>query len=487
MPAQPIKGGQLRVLTGDQIKQIDQATAQLLGQTGIKMEHPEALKMCAEAGCEVDFDTQIVKMPEEVWRRAIEQAPAQTPLYGKDPQYDVMLDDSDDVYSMGGAGALWVVDLDGNHRPSTMQDLRDLTRLQDSFKYYHIAHFLVLPQDIPQVGSEQLVFAEMMKNTQRPHHTLAGGSNGVKWLVEMAAVLAGSTKAVQERPTFAVNVCVHSPLHHTFDSLDETIECAKWNVPMLIEADAIAGGTSPFTIAGTLVEVNANVLGCIALAQFVQPAVPCIYSSATGIMDMREANYAGNAPEATLIHAAQTQLSHYYHLPFQGANPTDSKVPDAQCGYERASHFLTLALAGCNIIHVATGNLEAMRLASYEQCVVDHEILGATFRIVEGIQVDEDMLGVDVINQVGPGGHFLDTDHTLKYLRRTRWQPAITDRGQWETWERKGATTMRQRANAEARRILTEHHPVYVTEEQVAEIDRIAAAAQKDQADKHET
>ena len=480
MPATPLKGGQLKVLTEDQVRQIDVATAEVLDKTGIRMEHAEALRLCADNGCQVDFDDQTVKMPEAVWKEAIAQAPSQVTLYGRTPERDVRLDDSDDVYTMGGAGSLWVVDLDGERRPATMQDLRDLTRLQDAFEYYHIAHFLVLPQDIPQVGSEQLVFAEMQKNTQRPHHTLGGGSKGIEWLVEIASVLAGGSEAVTRRPTFAVNVCVHSPLHHPHETLDEIIACARLHLPILMEADAIAGGTSPFTIAGTLVEVNANVLAGVALAQWVRPGAPCIYSSATGIMDMREVNYAGNAPEATLIHAAQTQLSHYYHLPFQGANPTDSKVPDAQCGYERASHFLTLALAGCNIIHVATGNLEAMRTASYEQCVIDHEILGATFRILEGIQVDEGTLGTEVIAEVEPGGSFLGTEHTIKYLRSQRWQPAITDRSQWETWEERGATTMRQRANAEARRILAEHQPHYVTDEQAAEIDAIATAAHKD-------
>ncbi len=481
MPATPLKGGQLKVLTEEELARIDQATVQVLEKTGIRMEHAEALKLCADNDCEVDFNNQIVRMREEVWKEALARAPSQVTLYGQVPERNVLLDDSDDVYVMGGAGSLWVVDLEGERRPATTQDLRDLTRLQDAFEHYHIAHFLVLPQDMPQVGSEQLVFAEMQKNTQRPHHTLGGGSNGIKWLVETASVLAGSAQAVEQRPTFAVNVCVHSPLHHPYEALDETIACAQRHLPMLVEADAIAGASSPFTMAGALVEVNANVLACIALAQWVRAGAPCIYSSSTGIMDMREVNYAGNAPEATLIHAAQTQLSHYYHLPFQGANPTDSKVPDAQCGYERASHFLTLALAGCNIIHVATGNLEAMRTASYEQCVVDHEILGATFRIVEAIQIDADTLGVEVLAEVGSSGSFLATDHTVKYLRRERWQPALTDRSQWETWEERGATTMRQRANAEARRILAEHQPEYVSEEQAAEIDRIARAAQKDQ------
>ena len=128
------------------------------------------------------------------------------------------------------------------------------------------------------------------------------------------------------------------------------------------------------------------------------------------------------------IHIATDQVAHFYHLPFQGGNTCDSKLPDAQMGYERALHFLALALGGCNIIHVATGNLEQMRLASYEQCVIDNEILGATFRIVEGITIDKDTLGVEALKKVGPQGNFLAHEHTLKYLRKTRWMPTLIDR-----------------------------------------------------------
>lgn len=148
-------------------------------------------------------------------------------------------------------------------------------------------------------------------------------------------------------------------------------------------------------------------------------------------------------------------------------------------GYERALHFLALALGGCNIIHVATGNLEQMRLASYEQCLLDNEILGAAFRIVEGITVNKDTLGVEVLKEVGPQGNFLAHSHTLRYLRKTRWVPALTDRRSWEAWEINGAKDMRDRALQQVKKILKEHDPQYVSEDVKEEIDRVAQAAQK--------
>jgi len=479
MAVQGIKGGGLEVLSREEIHQIHISTLEVLEEVGVKVEYKSALELMADNGCKVNFNKKIVKVPEYVLRKFLQFAPSKITLYGKKPDFDVILDDSNTVYTMGGAGATHVLDLNGDRRPATLKDLADLTRLQDVLENMHIAHFLVLPQDIPQEGSDRIVFATMLKHTQRPHHTIPAGIQGIRDHIKIASIVAGDTNRLMQRPFYLENVCLESPLYHPKERVEELMEIAKYGIPMLVEEDALAGATTPFTIAGTLVEQNANILCAIILAQMVNPGTPCIYSIDSGIMDMRVGNFSAAAPESTLLHIATNQMAHFYHLPFQGGNTCDSKLPDAQMGYERALHFLALALGGCNIIHVATGNLEQMRLASYEQCLIDNEILGATFRIVKGITVDKDTLAVEVLKEVGPGGNFLAHNHTLKYLRKTRWMPKLTDRKNWEAWEADGAKDMRDRARDEAKRILKEHHPQYLSPKVEKEIDRIASAAQK--------
>jgi len=481
MAMQGIKGGQIKVISDDEVHRIHLATLEVLEKVGIRIPHRQALELLADAGCDVNFANGIARVPEHVLMAALSKAPNRITLYGKTPEFDVVLDSTPYVYTLGGAGATMVIDLDGKRRPSTLEDLVKLTRLQEGFENLHLAHFLVLPQDIPQPGSDRIVFATMLQNTRRHHHTIPAGPQGVRDHVAMAAVLAGSTEEVSRRPFYMENLCVNSPLYIKEESVDEIFEVAKFRIPMLMEADSIAGGTSPFTIAGAAVEINASVLSGIMLAQMANPGTPCIYSSSSGIMDMRAANYSAAAPEATLLHMVSTQMAHFYNLPYQGANTCDSKISDAQMGYERALHFLALAHAGCNIIHVATGNLEGMRLASYEQCLLDNEILGAAFRIAQGVIVDRDTLAIDVFADVGPGpgAQFLDHDHTVKYLRRERWQPSLTSREPWETWETKGALDMRQRANAEARRILAQQWAPYVSEAQASELEEMAQAMQR--------
>jgi trimethylamine--corrinoid protein Co-methyltransferase len=177
----------------------------------------------------------------------------------------------------------------------------------------------------------------------------------------------------------------------------------------------------------------------------------------------------------------QAQLAHHYNLPYYGSNTPDSKLPDSQMGYESALHFLGCALGGVNIIHVAIGNLEMMSLASYEKCLIDNEILGATFRMLRGIDCSTDAIDLDTFSKVKHSGQFLETDHTRRYLRKDRWEPSLTDRNSWAKWlSQYGGKDMRERAIERAKVILEKHHPVYIDEKKSAEIDRIARAAQSE-------
>jgi trimethylamine--corrinoid protein Co-methyltransferase len=321
----------------------------------------------------------------------------------------------------------------------------------------------------------------MLKNNTRNFYALTGGCReGLEFELRMSEICAGSIETVRRKPFFVAGLCVLSPLTHRGDFVEELWACGDNNIPVYVEADASAGGTTPFTMAGCAVEVNANVLAAIALAQMKNPGAPCIYSSSAGLFDMGSLYFAGSAPESTLMHMASTQLAHYYKLPYYGANTPDSKLPDAQMGYETMQHFMGLATAGCNIIHVAIGNLEMMRLASFEACLIANEMLGATFRFLQGMDCSRDAIGVKTFREVKHQSKFIETMHSLKYSNSNeRWNPKLTDRNSWEVWKQKtGGKDMAQRANEQAKKILQQDHPLYVTDQQAREIDSIAKEAQ---------
>jgi trimethylamine--corrinoid protein Co-methyltransferase len=232
-------------------------------------------------------------------------------------------------------------------------------------------------------------------------------------------------------------------------------------------------------VAGTLVEECANVLCGVTLAQLVSPGVPCIFAIASGLMNPASGDYCGAAPETNLLHAATAQMAHFYNLPFQGGTGIEATLPDAQAGYERALQVLSNALAGTNFIHLSLGMLEQMLLANYEQCVIDNEIIGSAFRVVEGIEVNPDTIALDVLKEVGPGGSFMAHEHTVKYLRQVLWQPKLANRDRWSAWQAAGGKDLREKAKDTAREILKTHHPKPLTDAQEREIDKIAQAGQK--------
>lgn len=478
MPIRGLKGGQYKVLSDEQIHDIHIATLEVLEEVGVRVEHKSALEIFRDNGCDVDFKERIVRIPEHILNKALSTCPSRFTLYGRRPEFDVKVD-TQSVYTIGGSSALYVLGLDGKRRPATLKDLEDLTRLQDALENLHIMHAIVIPQDIPQDGFDRILFAAVMKNTSRNYYSQSNGAQGIMDQVEMASVILGSKEEVSKKPIFTIVICMTSPLTQANIRVEELIECAKSGIPIYVEVDAQPGATTPITLAGTLVEQNANVLCGITLAQLIRPGLPCIYAIASGIMDMSTGNYSGGAPETTLLHAATAQVAHYYNLPFQGGTGIDATIPDAQAGYERALQVLGCSLAGTNFVHLSIGMMEQMLLASYEQCVIDNEILGATFKIVEGIELNRDTLAIDVIKEVGPGGNYLTHEHTLKYLRKVRWFPRITNREKWNTWESRGAKDMRERAKEEVQRILKEHNPRHLTGKQIAEIDRICRNTQK--------
>jgi trimethylamine---corrinoid protein Co-methyltransferase len=473
-----LRGGQLSFLSPDGVADIHAAVTEVLEEVGVRIPHRPALEVMEAHGCRVDFERSVVRTPESVLRRCLAGAPSSFTLYARDPGWDVRVDRRS-VHTIGGSSALFVVGLDGRRRPATLRDLADLTRLQDSLENLDVMHGIVNPQDIPQEGFDRILFSTVMANTRRNYYSQALGAQGVRDQVEMASLVAGSRAAFQARPFFSIVLCLVSPLTHPRIRVEELMECAAQGIPVYVEADALAGATTPVTLAGTLVEQSANVLTGVCLAQMIRPGLPCVYSIASAIMDMSTGNYSGGAPETQILHAATAQLAHSFGLPCQAGTGIDATLSDAQAGYERALQVLTCALAGADFVHLSVGMLEQMLTSSYESCVIDDEILGAAFRIARGMEVSPETIALDLIKKVGIGGEYITEEHTTRHFREVTWFPSITNRQRWEGWLGAGGLDMRQRGVEKARKILAEHHPASLEPRLQAELDRMARSMQQ--------
>ena len=268
------------------------------------MDYRPALEIMEANGCRGDFEKKTVRTPKQVLRQCLSTAPSRFTLYGRDPRYDVPVDQRN-VYTIRAAPPpswSWVWTACAGPRPSG--DLEDLTRLQDALANLHIMHGIVNPQDIPQKGFDRILFSAVSRNTLRNYYSQALGARGVRDQVEMASLLARSRNAFQEKPFFTIVVCLVSPLVHPSFRTEELMESATFGVPVYVEGDDLAG---------------ANILSGICLAEMVRPGLPCIYSIASGIPDMTTGSYSGGAPETQILHGATAQLAHSFGVPARRA------------------------------------------------------------------------------------------------------------------------------------------------------------------------
>ncbi len=478
LPMRPRLPRPLEFLTEDQVAAVHGSVLRVLSEVGVRVEWRPALEVFAAHDCAVDFEKRLVKIPENVLQRALSTCPQEFTLHARDPKQHIHVT-LDDVYTIAGSSALNVLDLEGVHRPAVLQDLIDFTRLIDALPMADIMHAMVIPQDIPQAGSDRLLFSTIMQHTTKHYYSQGQGGTSVADQVQLASIVQGSAEAVRSRPCFSFVICLNSPLIHAAERVQEMMECARCGIPVWLEATNMMGATGPVTIAGALVEQTANVLASVTLMQLLNPGHPCIFSIASGGFNMRSGAYIAASPEAVLLHCATAQLARYYHVPFQGGCGVDSCLPDSQAAYERTMQAVTMSLAGVNFIHLAFGMMAQLLTSSYEQAVIDNEIFAAAFRLAQGIQVTPDTLAMDQIMQAGPGGQFLNQKHTLLHYRE-QWQPELTARMAWdELQQARGGKDMRQRANELARQILKERRPAPLDEVQARELNRLATELQK--------
>lgn len=452
-----LTGGQYRPLSEKQIEQIHRASLKVLQETGVRVENQEALALYRRGGARVDGQ-QVLISPEMV-EEALRTAPSQLLLAGQDPDHDLLLEGKR-VYAGTGGSPTMVLDPGAEAvRPATLQDLADLARLADALTHCDFVHIPLHPVDIPEGDVPLNRFYACLSNSGK--HVMGGvySVDGARQVIELGTLIVGSLAALQERPIIsAVTSWMVSPLQLDSGVTEILIEWCKHGLPVALSSAPMAGSTAPVTLAGSLVQLNAEQLSGIVLTQLVRPGTPVLAGYIPGVADMRTGGYLGGAVEFGLMQAGAAQLAHFYQIPiYCSGGMTDSKLPDIQAGYEKMSTLLLAVMAGCNYVHHAIGTVTNMSACSLEQAVIDNEIVGMAMRVLRGIEVTEETMGVDAIGRVGPGGHFLLDAHTLQFMRSELYDPLIAHRANRSMWEADGRPNARARAIAQVERLLSEH------------------------------
>ncbi len=456
-----VRGGLIKLLSEEEIEQIHLSALSILWQTGIEVREEQAFKILKKAGCATNG--MRVRIPAHLVEESIRLAPRTFALYGRDPDFKVTLEDRR-VFYEPMIGRLNIVDLEtGERRQTTLQDVGNLVRVADYLEHYTLLHSgAIMPhiEGIPDKLAHVHGYYTSVKNSSKVIKGVVRGKEKAKDCIRMASIIAGGEEALRQRPNVFTTCNVISPLQFAVEQTEGLIEYAKMGLPVDIASEPQCGATSPVSLAGTIAQQTAEILGAIVVAQLVNPGTPVLMGTVAAAMDMRNVMIALGGVEGAMINVAHAQMAQFYQIPSRGTGSnTESKSLDVQAGIEKTLTLMMPALAGINMIFYP-GTIDHAFTVSLEGLVIDHEICSIIHRILQGISVNDLSLGVDVIENVGPGGHFLNQKHTLENLELEHYMPKVSDRDSHDAWVEKGRRGMFEKAKEAVRKILGEHEPV---------------------------
>jgi trimethylamine--corrinoid protein Co-methyltransferase len=465
------------VLTAEEVRRIHTATLDIIESVGIRFPSARALDIWQAHGAAVDWDRQVVRAPGHLIEEALAQAPAVYSLAARDPAQDLPLD-GDHVYVGTDGCGVQVLDIQtGQLRQSCLQDVADIARIADCLPQVAFHWVAVSAQDMPPKTRGLHELRAIWENSTKHVQTESIYSElEARAAVEMAAAIAGGRDALRQRPTLSIMQCTLSPLANDGGSLDAALIGAEAGLPVGFMTMASCLTTGPATLAGTLAVGNAEVVATTALIQLAFPGAPVFYAAAQTAADLRSGAYTGGGPEDFLFGAATNALADFYHIPLSmGSFATGAKEPDWQAGIENSLSTLMASLVMSDML-LGVGLLYGSRIWSYEQLLMDCEIFEIVRKMMQGVEVTDETLALDVIRAVGQEGHFLAQKHTHRHMRDI-WLPRYLDRRPYQVWKEQGDRSP-DRARADAREMLTQPHPDPLEPHLAAELGRVIASVE---------
>lgn len=466
-------GGYYKPLSEIELKKIFNTALDLLEKLGMG-EVPERLKNDLLAAGALDNGTGRLLFPRSLVEDAISDAARCFILHGRDEKRSIEVGESKVFFGTGGA-AVQTLDLEtASYRPSTLKDLHDFTRLQDTLANVSWFTRCCVATDVPDNFDLDMNTAyALVRNTTKPTATSFTLAEHVEPIVNMLDIVAGGEGEFSKRPFMKTHISpVISPLRYGEDAVDVVYECIRHNIPMSCITAAQAGATAPATLAGFLAQSLAETLASLLMVHSIEPGFPMVFSNWPLVIDLRTGAFSGGSGETAVLNAASAQLSNWLGLPSGVASSmTDAKAIDAQHGVEKGTTSLAAALAGGNLIYESSGMTASLLGASFEAFILDDEMHSNTYRALRGIEVNEENLGFEAICDAVLGeGHFLGGQHTYAAMERDYFYPALADREEPRTWTENGAKDAWTRARERALQILDAHHPDYLSADQDREI-----------------
>ena len=462
----------LSLLNKSEVETIHGASLEVLEKAGVMVKNEAALELLKAAGCNIEEN--IVRMPQNLVEESLEKAPPSFGLHSRegDAQHTV---GGDNVIYNPGSAAIYFIDRETNEmRRARAKDFKELVRLTDALEHIHAQSTAMVPADVPEGISDLYRLYVILLNSTKPIVTGAFTKEGLIDMKRMLEAVVGGPEELAVAPRAIFDCCPSSPLMWSDVTCQNLLDCAEHGIPAEIIPAPQMGATSPVSIAGTLVEANAEFLSGVVISQLAKPGSPIIYGGSPSAFDMRYCTARLGAVEAVMAACASAQIGKHYGVPTHGyLGLSDSKAVDAQSSFESGMGILLAAMSGVNIVS-GPGMQASENCQSLEKLVIDNELCGTAYRLIEGITVDETALATDVIAKVGPGGHFLAERHTRENLRKERFMPSdVLDRLSPDAWVKAGARDATDRAKETVDRLLKEHVPDPLPAAAEEELERV--------------
>ncbi len=459
----PLQNRPLRVLGDREVAEIHTASLQVLEEVGANFESAYALQTLSKGGCKVEKTN--VKFPPSVVTRAIDTASGEIVLKARTPKKNVYLGRGR-VHVTGGFGANYVVEPGSNAvRKATLRDLEEFTRLCDFLDHIDYCLKSVIPQDVPQASADIYAAAALFANTDKHIHISQDSPTNTEFItrkiIELGHIAARDSNR-DETPFFSLGLCPHAPLCYTEGPLVRMKITLEAGIPLLLVSGAVAGVSSPATLAGTLIVQHAELLAGLVFAQLMRPGSEVVFGSFSSSADMATGKMTMGSPEQSVIGTATQQLCEYCHIcyGYGTAGLTDSGMMDVQTGYDKGIGLAFQMLSGVDVVHDgASGLLNSAMIASMEQLVIDHEYVRMIAHGMKGVEVTPETMALDVIRQVGPGGNYLEADHTLTHFREQFFVSNLFDRPTPKAGVLDQSRDIRARARESVKEILGSHRP----------------------------
>jgi trimethylamine--corrinoid protein Co-methyltransferase len=453
----PTKRPKLDLLSEEFIEKILQEALIVLEKTGIFIENKEALDLFSDAGMKIDEKTQRVFVSPDLVEHSLSSTPSVISLFDRTGEEEFIVG-NDEVHFDPGSAAVAILDhKTQKQRKPVTKDLVEFVRLTDCLENIHFQSTGLVSGDVPEILSDSYRLYIGLLYSSKPVITGTFRVEGFQPMYDMLVSIRGGQQALSEKPLAIFDACPSPPLKWSNLTTQSLIDCARAGIPSELISMGLTGATSPVTLGGTLVQHVAENLCGLVICQLANKGAPVIFGGSPSSFDMRKGTTPMGAIETMMIDSAYAQIAKHLNLPTHAyMGLSDAKIIDGQAGLETGIGAVLAALSGINVIS-GPGMLNFESCQSLEKLVMDNEICGMAYRLIQGVSQRESPLAKDLFEGFSQQTEFLTLDHTRKWYRQEHTYPKLIDRDTYDSWVQLGKKSLAERASEEVARRLGEN------------------------------